>query len=277
MNKIYFKRSLLSSLPISYWIIFVNVFIFVIFSIIFYFKPEWMENVTLQAGDILNGEKWWTFITGMFWHHGFFHLIVNMLTLFFLGNLCEQIIGRKRFLWLYMLSGLFAGIVFVVFAYFGSFVSWGENVFGGLNIKAAGASGALFGLIGVLAVLIPRYKVYLVAGPLIAFIVLAISFQFFSPALASVLGIIINILIFLMIFSLFSSYFPFRKFALPVRMPFWMAPIVAIMPLIIISFFIPLPIGNSAHFGGLLAGLMCGIYLRLKYPKKVELLVRIIR
>lgn len=57
----------------------------------------------------------------------------------------------------------------------------------------------------------------------------------------------------------------------------WLAPIVAIVPLVIISFTIDLPIGNSAHFGGLIVGLIYGLYLRLKYPQKMLMLKRFFR
>lgn len=271
------KRRFLLELPITYWIIFFNAALFIVFSITFAFMPESSSNISLQARSILNGERWWTLITSMFWHHGVFHIFVNMFSLFFLGTLSEQIIGRKRFLWLYMAAGLFAGIAFVVFAKLGSFVSWGGSVFGGIDVSAAGASGAIFGLLGLLAVLIPRYKVYLVVGPLIAFLVLVIAVQYLPGAMSAVLSLVINLLVFLMIFSMFSHQPFLRKIALPVQMPLWVSPIAAILPLFILSFYVVLPIGNSAHLGGLVMGLVFGIYLRLKYPQKVILLEKFFR
>ena len=67
-----------------------------------------------------------------------------------------------------------------------------------------------------------------------------------------------------------------RKIAVPVGMPFWLLPIIAIVPLVIIGLFVQLPIGNTAHLGGLLAGLIYGLYLRMKYKKKVEVLNRML-
>jgi membrane associated rhomboid family serine protease len=60
-------------------------------------------------------------------------------------------------------------------------------------------------------------------------------------------------------------------------MPLWLLPVVAIIPLVIVGLFFPLPIGNMAHFGGLLAGLGYGFYLRRRYKKKVQLLGRYFR
>ena len=61
-----------------------------------------------------------------------------------------------------------------------------------------------------------------------------------------------------------------RKFAVPVELRMWVLPIVAIVPLVIIGFFVSLPIGNSAHIGGLVVGLIYGFYLRKKFPNKVH-------
>ena len=65
-----------------------------------------------------------------------------------------------------------------------------------------------------------------------------------------------------MIFSLFSFNPSFRKFAVPVELPMWLLPIIAIVPLVVLEFFVNLPIGNSAHIGGLLVGLLYGFYLK---------------
>jgi membrane associated rhomboid family serine protease len=65
-----------------------------------------------------------------------------------------------------------------------------------------------------------------------------------------------------------------RRFALPLEMPFWLLPIIAIVPLVVIGLFVELPIANSAHFGGLLVGLLYGLYLKIKYPKKTAIISR---
>ena len=55
---------------------------------------------------------------------------------------------------------------------------------------------------------------------------------------------------------MFSMNLVIRRLALPLRLPFWIAPIIAIVPLFLIAAFVKLPIGNTAHLGGLVAGLI---------------------
>ena len=90
---------------------------------------------------IADGE-WWRIISSMFLHIGFFHLLMNMLALYFLGEVTERIYGSKRFLFIYFAAGIFGGIA-----------SFATN-----SAVAAGASGAIFGLFGALLFFGLHYK-----------------------------------------------------------------------------------------------------------------------
>lgn len=83
---------------------------------------------------ILRGEVWRLF-TSMFLHIGLAHLAFNAYALFIFGLEMERLYGSDRFLVIYVLSGLFGSLV--------SFASRGPNVL------SAGASGAIFGIIGM--------------------------------------------------------------------------------------------------------------------------------
>lgn len=257
-------------------LIIVNVLLFLFLNILLGFNNGLRPYLELNPNFILQGKYLWTLFTAMFLHESFIHLFVNMFTLFFLGRVAEQIIGRKRFLWFYIIAGIVGSIFFVSFAYLGSFFPRGEMLFGGLGDFAVGASGALFGLLGILAVIIPRTKVYLVVGPLIVIILQVIAEPFLSSGIFSVFYFLTNLIVLFMIFSMFS-FSNFRKFSVPVALPMWLAPIIAIVPLLAIGYFVKLPIGNMAHLGGLVAGLIFGFYLRIKYKRKVVLLQRMIR
>jgi membrane associated rhomboid family serine protease len=263
-------------LSVTHTLILLNVLLFFIFSIVSLVYPNLINYIAINPSLILAGQNLWTIITSMFMHGSLFHLFVNMLSLFFLGSLTEQIIGRKRFFWFYIFSGIMGGLFFVIFAYLGQFFSRGDFLFGSINDSAVGASGAIFGILGILATLLPRKRVYLIVGPLIV-IILQVLLSGFIPSASNVLEIVGGILVFVMIFAMFSPNPILRKVAVPLSLPFWLAPIIAIVPLLIIGYFIKLPIGNMAHLGGLVIGLLYGLYLRNKYKQKVKLLNKMIR
>ncbi len=257
-------------------IIFIDAVFFFLFALLSAIFPSLLDFIAIKPSLILSGQHLWTIITSIFMHGGFFHLFVNMFSLFFLGGLTERIIGRKRFIWFYLLAGVLGSLFFVLFAYIGGFVPRGDFIFGSIDDLAVGASGAIFGLIGVLATLLPRKRIYLIVGPLIV-IVLQVLLGTILPTISSTLDIIGGILIFLMIFAMFSPNASFRRLSLPLSLPFWLAPIVAIVPLLVIGVFVKLPIGNMAHLGGLVAGLVYGAYLRGKYKQKVKILNKVIK
>jgi membrane associated rhomboid family serine protease len=87
----------------------------------------------------------WTIITNIFVHAGIWHLATNMFTLYFFGTFLIQIIGEKRFLLVYFVAGLVGSFFFIFLAPQFSI--------------GVGASGAVFGLGGALALLVPRVKV----------------------------------------------------------------------------------------------------------------------
>ncbi len=91
---------------------------------------EWHEGVASGA--------YWQLVTTAFTHVEIWHLAVNMFSLWMLGPLVESVLGRARFLALYLVSGLTASLA----------VYWLSAEYG----STVGASGAIFGLLGALLV-----------------------------------------------------------------------------------------------------------------------------
>ena len=152
----------LSSLSMVGWIILVNIAVFVTEALWIAFSCNETSCATLEyfalgATNIFQGSYLWTIITHMFSHVMFFHLFVNMFALFSIGSLTERIIGRKRFLWFYVISGIFAGLLSVLLA---GFFGYGffERVFGSPDALMIGASGAIFAVAGLIAVILPKLK-----------------------------------------------------------------------------------------------------------------------
>ncbi len=265
VHKIHPRQSFFANISMTTQLIFVNVlFYFISLIIIGTFGEQFfLNNFALTPSLILHGKNLWTLLTSMFSHVLFFHIFANMFSLFFIGRFLEKIIGKKRFFWMYIFSGIAGGIFFVL-----------SGMIFHNDIPGVGASGAIFGLLGILAVLVPYSRIYLIVGPLVLILAQVILSPFIPAGLASIFDLIFNIIIFVMIFSMFSLNTKMRKIAIPVELKMWLLPIVAIVPLVIIGFFVALPIGNSAHIGGLLAGLAYGFYLRKKFPNKTKMLSR---
>lgn len=92
-----------------------------------------MFRPALFSGD------YYRLITHFFLHFGFEHLMNNMLSLLVLGYALEGRIGRFRFLLLYFFSGVLAGVSSIIY-----------NIYMGEDVVSAGASGAIYGLMGSL-------------------------------------------------------------------------------------------------------------------------------
>ena len=151
------KKNIFSGMSWNTRFILINVVAFVVIFPLLVLEAIPIEFVALRPANILQGQFLWTFLTSMFMHGGLFHLFVNMLSMFFIGSLVEKLLGTKRFVGFYLLSGLFAGLFFVLVAYF--FQT-------DLEVFAVGASGALFGLVGLLTVLTPNLPVYVMFIPI---------------------------------------------------------------------------------------------------------------
>jgi uncharacterized protein len=85
----------------------------------------------------------WRFVTAIFMHGGVVHLLYNLVALLFFGIVLENLIGSKRFLIIFLFSGIIANIVSVNF-----------------YPASLGASGAIMGIIGALTIIRPMMMVW---------------------------------------------------------------------------------------------------------------------
>ena len=111
---------------------------------------------------VIQNHEFYRLITHFFLHFGFEHLFNNMISLLILGYSLEQVMGKGRFISLYFLSGILAGITSIVY-----------NMYVGQETISCGASGAIYGLMGALLVMlvvgsrgrfsseVPRYLLYI--------------------------------------------------------------------------------------------------------------------
>ncbi len=120
--------------------------------------PGFSEPILLTFGAKMNyliaqHHQWWRFITPMFIHVNFPHLLINMFSLWMVGPYVEKLYGSAKF----VVFWVFSGIAGVVASYLTVQPDLATNVlarfiFKGTDNPSAGASGALFGLVGVLFV-----------------------------------------------------------------------------------------------------------------------------
>lgn len=128
----------------------------------------------LGAGQVLitgvADGAWWQLATSAFTHVQLLHVAFNMLALYFLGPSLESVLGRARFLAVYLVSAL-AGSAAVM-------------VLSAPNTQTVGASGAIFGLFGALLVValkvggqVQQIMIWLGLNLVITFTVPGISWQ----------------------------------------------------------------------------------------------------
>lgn len=129
-------------LPVSYsgLILLACIVVFLI-SLIF---PAFVENYLALNQDYVMLRPW-TLITYMFVHSDFNHIFWNMVVFFFFGPELERRVGESKFLRIYILSGIVAAL--------------GQMLISGGTMM--GASGAIFGVLGCLAIIAPEIRILL--------------------------------------------------------------------------------------------------------------------
>ncbi len=133
---------------VTYGIIFICILMFILMYI---FGNGSEDNYTLLLFganlDVLTkGGDYYRLVTSMFLHIGIWHLFVNMYSLYVLGKEVENTLGRRKYLIIYLLSGIAGSILSLAFNH---------------NIICAGASGAIFGIMGAILYFGYYYRAYL--------------------------------------------------------------------------------------------------------------------
>lgn len=120
--------------------------------------------VLVRAGD------YYRLITSAFLHIGLLHLICNNYALYVIGSQLESFLGKAKFLIIYLVSAICGSLMSMLFS---------DNI-------SAGASGAIFGLLGSLLYFGYNYRVYLgtvLKSQIIPLIILNLVIGFVTPGI----------------------------------------------------------------------------------------------
>ncbi|MBI4658161.1 MAG: rhomboid family intramembrane serine protease [Verrucomicrobia bacterium] len=140
-------------------LIVINAAIFVLQQIVGFYYPflfrQYAEVFALSINGLSHGYLW-QFFTFQFMHGGEWHLIGNLLAIYFFGRPMEDALGRGGMLKLYFTSGVVGGLLQIVFAWMV------PKYFGG---PVVGASAGAFGLVAAFATMFPEREIVLIPFP----------------------------------------------------------------------------------------------------------------
>lgn len=159
-----FLRAVISR-PATFTIVFIiaNIFLYLLMRLSGGAQGQILIAYGAKLNYLIQAGEWWRFVTPVFLHvHlpglGPLHLLANMYGLFMLGPFVEKLYGSARFVVFWILTGI-AGVVASYLTVNEKLAHGvGEFLFKAQDGPSAGASGALFGLIGVLFVFGLKYR-----------------------------------------------------------------------------------------------------------------------
>jgi len=132
-----------------------SVIIFLVYLISLAFHDFIFSNFAMISSEAF--VKPWMFVTHIFLHGGLLHLAYNLFALLLFGSILEKIVGSKKFLLIFFIAGIISAFGDVLFYH-----------------AAVGASGAIFGILGCLAVLRPKMIVWAVGVPMYMIVAIVI-------------------------------------------------------------------------------------------------------
>ena len=122
-------------------------------SLLLFIVTSFARDLILYLGliPVIIGDRPWTIITSIFLHANIWHILFNMITLYFFGRYLCVLLGGGKFLTVFFIGGILGNVLYLLL---------GEP----FSI-AMGASGAVFALGGVLAVMRPKLRVFVFPIP----------------------------------------------------------------------------------------------------------------
>lgn len=137
--------NILKRAPVTTMLVIINVIIFIIMELAGSTTDAYYmyKHGAMYMPAITEGGEYYRLFTAMFLHFGIEHLAGNMMALIFIGDNVEKALGKVKYVLLYILSGVLASACSVL-----------VNIYTDSLAVSAGASGAIFGIIGALVYIV---------------------------------------------------------------------------------------------------------------------------
>jgi rhomboid-like protein len=113
--------------------------------------PFMVNNFLISSKALIEG-RIWTLVTSVFSHNMLFHLLLNMFVFYGFGRVIEEVLGHKRFLNLYLISGLSGSLGHCLASSF---------LLHDSHLEALGASGAISGVLVFFSLIFPMRLVFI--------------------------------------------------------------------------------------------------------------------
>ena len=155
-------------------LIIINVVVFVVFGLVqlilnfspmrgFDIQREWL-GIPLQFSEFIT--RPWSLITYMFAHDGLFHILFNMLWLYWFGRILSEYLGGAKVINLYILGGLAGALVYLTIYPTVLQLLTGMEDISNVNATMIGASAGVFAVVFGATTLMPNYTIFLLfLGP----------------------------------------------------------------------------------------------------------------
>ncbi len=176
LKKLFLSNNVLSRLLLINLVIYLIVNIVGLFASLFGFADAntlslLAKNFALPADLSLLASKPWTIFTYMFLQEDFFHLLFNLIMLYFGGTIFREYLSEAKLFWTYILGGVFGGFFFILaFNIFPMFTSVSGSAI------ALGASASVLAIIIAISTYVPDFTVHLFLFGKIKLKYLAIAF-----------------------------------------------------------------------------------------------------
>jgi len=144
-------------------------------NLIAYFSTEYLQ---FPAALPKFPTHFWTPLTYMFMHEGIFHILFNMLWLYWMGQIFEEFLGNRRTIGLYIMGGLAGALLYLLAL---NLLPFFTSVNAAASTSIVGASASVMAIVVATATLLPNYTISLLfIGPVklkwVVFFILVIDF-----------------------------------------------------------------------------------------------------